>query len=190
MKERGKNRSLVLVQTALSAGLCCLGAYLVIPLGVPVSCQTLVIFVTSGVFGWRVGVRAVACYLALGAVGLPVFAGGGGGLGVLFGASGGYLWGFLLIPLAMGACLGASKSLWRLILGMGTGLLLCYLLGSFYFYMLYAVGGEAIGLWQVVSVCVLPFLLPDAIKMLLSAFLIRRFWRHYTDLSRKKPSGS
>jgi biotin transport system substrate-specific component len=68
---------------------------------VPVTLQTLAVMLTGMVLGWRLGFLAVALYLVLGLVGLPVFSGGRGGLGVLAGPTVGYL---LAFPFAAAVC--------------------------------------------------------------------------------------
>ena len=68
---------------------------------VPITLQTFGVLLTGAVLGARRGFLAVLLYLALGAAGLPVFAGGAAGLGVLAGPSAGYLVGF---PLAAALC--------------------------------------------------------------------------------------
>ena len=65
------------------------------PAPVPFTLQTFAIFLCSAVLGARRGLIAVLLYVLLGALGLPVFAGMQGGFGVLVGATGGYITGFL-----------------------------------------------------------------------------------------------
>lgn len=65
-------------------------------LPVPVTGQTLAVFLVGGWLGFRRGVAAVAGYIALGAAGAPIFAGGSGGPAVLVGPTAGYLVGFLV----------------------------------------------------------------------------------------------
>lgn len=113
------------------AGAVALAARVVIPLpftSVPVSLQGLAVLLTGGLFGAGVGAGAMVLYLALGALGVPVFAGGTGGLSHLFGPTGGYLFAFPLAAFATGhlaergnpaRCLGASAA----------GMLLLHLLG-------------------------------------------------------------
>lgn len=69
----------------------------VIPLGlIPLTGQTFAIGLTATFLGKRAGTLAVCMYLLLGLIGLPVFSGMTGGMGILFGPSGGYLFGFIL----------------------------------------------------------------------------------------------
>jgi biotin transporter BioY len=80
----------------IMAALIAVGGYLAIPIGpVPIVLQNLFVLVAALLLGSRWASAAVAVYLLAGACGLPVFAGGGGGLGHLFGPRGGYLFGFL-----------------------------------------------------------------------------------------------
>ena len=116
---------------------------------------------------------AVGTYLLLGAVGLPVFAGFSGGIGVLLGATGGYLLGFLLTTLVVWLAeiaLGTSQPVFLASALVGQGL--CYLFGSVWYALGYA-GGTA-GLPAVLSTCVLPFLLPDTAKLILAWSLRKR----------------
>lgn len=114
---------------ALSTALIIVGSQLAIPLpgGVPFTLQTLVIPLIAAAFGWQLGTGAVALYLLLGATGLPVFSGASGGIAVLFGPNGGFLWGFL--PLALITGLAKGKRLY-LTLAAGIALFLQLLLGA------------------------------------------------------------
>ncbi len=78
------------------AALMALGAYLHIPLGpVPIVLSTLFVLLSGLLLGSRWGMAAVGLYLLVGAIGMPVFAGGRGGIAHFFGPTGGYLVGFL-----------------------------------------------------------------------------------------------
>lgn len=69
---------------------------------VPMTLQTLAVLLVGGLLGPRMGVAAVTSYLALGLAGAPVFHNGIGGLVLLVGPTGGYLWGFVPAVLLMG----------------------------------------------------------------------------------------
>lgn len=87
----------------LFAALIAVASQIVIPLGiVPFSLQTLMIGLTASLLGRRVGTWSIIIYLLLGVIGLPVFAGGASGFGVLFGPTGGYLIGFVFASLLIG----------------------------------------------------------------------------------------
>jgi biotin transport system substrate-specific component len=81
---------------SMLAALTAVGAYIAIPIGpVPIVLQNLFVYLTGLLLGSRWGLLGIAAYLLAGAVGLPVFAGGKGGIGHLIGPTGGYLLGFL-----------------------------------------------------------------------------------------------
>ena len=81
---------------SLLAALTAVGAYIAIPIGpVPIVLQNLFVYLTGLLLGSRWGLMGITAYLLAGAVGLPVFAGGKGGIGHLIGPTGGYLLGFL-----------------------------------------------------------------------------------------------
>ena len=84
------------VYSALFAALTAVGAYMALPIGpVPVVMQNLFVFLAGLILGGRWGLVSVGIYLLAGALGLPVFAGGSGGIGRFFGPTGGYLVGYL-----------------------------------------------------------------------------------------------
>lgn len=84
------------VYTALFAALIAAGAFIAIPIGpVPIVLQNLFVLLAGLILGRRWGGYSVALYLLMGGLGFPVFAGGTGGIGRLFGPTGGYLFGFL-----------------------------------------------------------------------------------------------
>lgn len=132
--------------------------------------QTLAVFLTLGLLGGKWGSAAILIYLLLGAVGMPVFSGFQGGIGILAGVTGGYLWGFL----------AAGLTYWLLerfgeLPAMIAGQAVCYLCGSLWF-LLYAGGG----LWVILLRCVIPYLIPDGVKIALAYILSRRLSRHIT----------
>ena len=88
-----------MARVALMAALLCVAAQFALPVGtVPVTIQTLLVALCGVVLGPRLGMLTVFLYLLLGAVGLPVFAGGTGGLAKLASPTGGFLIGF--VPMA------------------------------------------------------------------------------------------
>lgn len=92
-----------LAYAAEFAALFGLASFFVIPVGpVPITLQVLLIAFVGLFLGPRTAVLAVILYLLAGALGLPIFAGGKAGLGVLFGPSGGYLVGFLFLAFIAG----------------------------------------------------------------------------------------
>lgn len=172
-----KVRNMVLC--ALFAALMVICAWIAVPvLDIAFTLQTFAVFLTLGVLGGRRGSVVCLVYLLLGAVGLPVFAGFRGGIGTLLGVTGGYIWGFLataLVYWAVTALLG--DGLWCRALGMVLGLLVCYGCGSVWFVFMYAQSGSAIGIGAVLAKCVLPYLLPDGVKLALALSMAQRLRR-------------
>ena len=87
---------------ALMAVLISVCSWLSVPAAIPFTMQTYAVFTALLLLGGRRGSIAVAVYIALGAVGLPVFSGFVGGMGHLVGPTAGYIWGFLLAALIYG----------------------------------------------------------------------------------------
>ena len=163
-------RTIVKLQNLVRCGCCAaliaICACLAVPVGDMVfTMQTFGVFLTLLLLGGGKGTAACAVYLLLGAVGLPVFSGFQGGLGILLGPTGGYLWGFPVLCL----CYWALKKPFGDIIAMILGLVLCYVCGTLWFYFVY--GGS---LWAVVLKCVVPYLIPDALKLLLAMFIKKR----------------
>lgn len=157
---------------AMSTALISVCAWISVPSAVPFTMQTFAVFLTAGVLGSRRALVAVSLYVVLGAIGLPVFAGMQGGLGVLVGATGGYISGFL--PAAFIAGLrhsGKRDSMVDIIL-MIIGLLVCYTFGTLWYALGYLGGMEGIG--AALTACVLPYVIPDLLKILLAAAVVRR----------------
>lgn len=165
---------------AVCAALLAVCSWLSIPVGeVPVTLQTLGVFLTVGLLGGRRGTLAVLVYILLAAAGAPVLSGFRGGLGALAGVTGGYVVGFLLSALLMwGVERVFGRGLAALGASMVLGLLVCYAFGTAWFMVLYARSGETIALGAVLAKCVVPFLLPDAVKIAAALALSARLRRH------------
>lgn len=164
-----------LVWTGIMAALLILCAWLTIPTVIPFTMQTFGIFLAVGLLGGRLGSLAVGIYLLMGAVGLPVFSGFRGGLGALVGITGGYLIGFLLLALVMwlGERLFGSGTAAFVCSGIA-GLAICYAFGTIWYLLLYTSTAGPVSIWTVLGSCVIPFLIPDGIKLLLALSLRRR----------------
>jgi len=112
-----------------------LGAYVRIPLyftPVPITLQTLFVFLSGAMLGRRLGCLAQSLYIGLGALGLPVFQGYGSGVGHIFGPTGGYLAGFVAASYIIGAMLEKrpERSLIATVLAMISGMFIYFLLGA------------------------------------------------------------
>ena len=158
-----------MVLCSLFAALIAICAWLSIPIGdIAFTMQTFAVFLTLGIFGGSWGTVSILLYLLLGAVGLPVFSGFQGGPGTLLGVTGGYIWGFLASGLVYWGLERFSKAA-----AMIAGMLMCYICGTFWFHM-YAGGG----LMLAAARCVLPYLIPDALKIAMALDLSRRIGKH------------
>ncbi len=123
-----RRRALLVAQTGAFSAFLAAGSWISIPfIPVPITLQTLFLFIAGGVMG-RYAVAPVGLYLVMGALNFPVFHGGSAGIGVFLGPTGGYLLGFL--PAAFLSGLGFEHSS-RVIRcgGMGAGLLSLYACG-------------------------------------------------------------
>ena len=173
VRPRSRTRSLTLI--ALSVALIAVCSWIAIPTAVPFTLQTFAVFTILGLLGGRLGSAAIASYLVMGLVGLPVFSGFSGGPAALAGATGGYLIGFLFMGLLywiLTHLLGNRLPLVGLFLL--AGLLLIYTFGSVWFLWVYLGSGKAASFLTVLGWCVFPFVLPDLLKLGLALAVIRR----------------
>ena len=158
-----------MVLSSLFAALTAICAWLSIPIGdIAFTMQTFAVFLALGILGGKWGTLSIFLYLALGAVGLPVFSSFQGGFGILLGVTGGYIWGFLASGLTYWALERVNS-----VAAMVAGMLVCYACGTFWF-SLYTGGG----LFLAVARCVLPYLIPDCLKIILALHLSRRIGKH------------
>lgn len=109
MNENSK-RLRILINCSIFAAITAILAQVEIPLPlIPISGQTLAVGLAATILGSRQGAIAMICYAAIGAVGLPVFAGFAGGLQVLAGPSGGYIFGFIVTAFFTGLILEKTR---------------------------------------------------------------------------------
>ncbi len=169
MKKRSGASSLAYI--ALGSALICVSAWIAIPWPIPFTLQTLGVFLVLELLGGAGGTAAVLIYVAMGMLGLPVFSGFQGGLGVLLGPTGGFIVGFAAAgPIYWLITRAGRRSRITRILAMTAGLLVCYTLGCVRYAFGYTSSTIA-GFSAAVMQCVLPFIIPDIIK-LLSAYVL------------------
>ena len=164
MKER-KTEKIILC--SLFTAIIAVCSWITIPFAVPFTLQTFAVFAALRTLGGKYGTVSIGVYILLGAVGLPVFSGFKGGVGVLFGVTGGYIFGFLF-----------SGIFWWLtekinlkvpdVLKMIIGLVLCYIVGTAWFTAVYA---ENISIITAMKWCVIPFFIPDLLKIILAMII-------------------
>lgn len=158
-----------MVLSSLFAALMAVCSWIAIPIP-PVSftLQTLAVFLCLGLLGGKWGSGSILLYLLLGLVGLPVFTGFRGGAAALLDVTGGFLWGFLAAGLVYWLLEKAGK-----LPAMVIAMLVCYACGCFWF-TIYA---GNIGWGAAVMTCVVPYLIPDAVKIGLACTLSKRIVR-------------
>ena len=158
-----------LVYAALFGALTAAGAFIVIPLPpVPITAQTFFLNIAAVLLGGQLGAMSQFIYVMLGVVGIPVFAGGKAGLGVILGPTGGYLLGFIIAAFAIGMVNRMRKSagiFWH-IFSMLIGMLIIYFLGSLQLSLV-----AKMSFHKAMAVGVVPFIPGDIIKILLAAII-------------------
>ena len=105
MNTKTYSRTSYMALCGLFAALMAICSFISIPLGftpVPVNLATLGVFLAGGLLGKKYGTVSIAVYVLLGAVGVPVFAGFKGGVGVLAGPTGGYIIGYIAAAFLVG----------------------------------------------------------------------------------------
>ena len=119
---------------SLTAALIAVCSWITVPLAVPITLQTFAVFCAVLLLGGKNGTYAVALYIMLGAVGVPVFSGFKGGIGHILGPTGGYIVGFIFISLIYMVFEPLfSRSRWLKIPVLLSGLAVCYLFGTVWF---------------------------------------------------------
>jgi biotin transport system substrate-specific component len=139
---------------------------------VPITLQTLgVLFLGAGL-GARRGALSQLVYVAAGWAGLPVYAGGTGGAAHLFGPTGGYLLGFVVAAYLAGwlAERGYDRAARRSVLAMVLADLCIYAFGLPWL-------GFYVGFGKVLLLGFVPFVVGDALKILLASGLLPALWR-------------
>ena len=177
MKQKFSPRELAFVAMGVALIAVCswLSVPALLPTMGPFTLQTFAVCLLSALFGLRLSLWTVGCYLLLGAAGVPVFAGFKAGLGALLGTTGGYLVGFFFTALTVGLAADRfGRKLGTLLPAMALGLVLCYAFGTAWFVLVYTRTSGAIGVGTALAWCVLPYLLPDAVKLTLAALLAKR----------------
>lgn len=172
---RSNVKVLDLVYVSIGAALIAICSWISIPTAVPFTLQTFAVFFVLTLLGGERGTLATLVYIILGAVGVPVFAGFSGGIGVLFGSTGGYILGFLfmgLIYILLTRVFGKSNVV--KIISLVLGLIVCYAFGTVWFMHVYIRNTGDIGVLAVLSWCVFPFIIPDLLKMVLAFIVAKR----------------
>ena len=140
---------------------------------VPLTGQTFAVLLLGAALGSKRGAASMALYIALGAFGLPVFAGGASGMAYLSGATLGYLIGFVLAAYVIGllAERGLERSMPTSLLPFLVGTLIIYICGVAWLAVLLG------NLSKAIAAGLLPFLIGDAIKLVAASLVLPTAWK-------------
>ena len=157
---------------SMFGALTAVGAYIMIPLPpVPITMQTLFVNLAGALLGGYLGALSQVVYILLGVIGLPVFAGGKAGVGVLIGPTGGYLIGFVVGAYIIGklTSLRARPGLFWLIGSMAAGIAAVYTLGIVQLMLV-----AKLSFAKALAIGLLPPLPGDLAKIVIAALICRK----------------
>ncbi len=158
-----------MVYASMFGAMTAIGAWIIVPFPlVPLTLQTLFLSLAAALLGGYLGALSQIIYVSLGIIGLPVFAGGKAGFGVLMGPTGGYLAGFILGAFIMGTLIERRERpgfVW-IAASMFAGLIAIYVLGVAQLMM-----AAMLTLKKAILVGVVPFLIGDTIKILAATYI-------------------
>ena len=174
-KKSGTFKTTDLVYIAICAVLLAVCSWISIPTTVPFTMQTFGVFFVLMFLGGKRGTAAIVVFILLGAIGIPVFAGFSGGIGILLGTTGGYIIGFIVMGIIYWLTeVFIGDSFVIRVVSLVIGLAACYAFGTAWFMIAYARNSGAIGLGTALSWCVIPFIIPDLVKMALAVLVSDR----------------
>lgn len=164
---------------ALFTALIAVSAWIAVPVpatNISFTLQTFVVLLAPALLGPKTGTAAVLCYIAIGALGAPVFSGFRGGIGVIAGVTGGYMVGFVLTAIVVGLAKTVfGMRIVPLAVSMAIGIVLCYAFGTAWFCIIYE-GEMTFG--AALTMCVLPYIPFDAIKAAAALIIARRTYKY------------
>jgi biotin transport system substrate-specific component len=158
-----------MIYAAMFGAVTAVGAFIIIPIPpVPITLQTLFTALSGALLGGRLGALSQVIYVLLGIIGLPVFAGGKAGLGVLFGPTGGYLIGFIVGSYLIGKIIEIKKDagIFLIAMAMIIGFLVLYAIGILQLSVV-----AKLSFVKALSVGMIPFLIGDALKIAVATFV-------------------
>ena len=165
-----KTKTMILC--AIFAAILCVFSVMTIPIGpVPISMGLFGIMIAAGILGLKRGTIAVAVFILIGVVGVPVFTGFRGGVAPLAGPTGGYIWSYVPMTAVIGLLtLKTPSNKWlamlRYFLAFLTGVVVCYIMGTIQFMFVQDTGVKA-----ALGICVLPFIPFDIAKALAVSYI-------------------
>lgn len=166
-----------IILCALFAALTSVLSQISIPLPftpVPINLATVSVFMAGGLLGAKEGAISQAIYVIIGAIGVPVFANFTAGFSIVVGPTGGYIAGYIISAIIVGIIVRKlGDNIYSYIVAMSVGILGCYLVGTAWF--MYLTKSELI---EALFMCVVPFLFGDILKIILSAFLVKKLKKY------------
>lgn len=172
-----KTKTANLILCALFTALIVVGAFIRIPIPVvPFTLQFLFTMLAGLLLGGKLGFTSVAVYIAMGLLGLPVFA-EGGGLAYLLKPSFGYIIGFAIASYVTGIIANkvTHPGYKRLLAANFIGLAIVYLFGMTYYYFISAFYlGDPIGLWPLFLYCFILAVPGDIVLCILGAIIAKK----------------
>lgn len=164
-----------LILIAMFAALTVVLAQITIPLPftpVPITLTPLAFLIAGALLGPYKGGLSILIYVLLGMTGLPVFAGFSGGIGILFGPTGGYIIGFILGAMIVGFLMYLfPRKIGGYIIAMIIGTIACYTLGTIWFMI-----SLDRKLLESLFLCVIPYIPGDILKIIVGALLSSRLY--------------
>ncbi len=176
------------IRTALMAVLIAICAWISIPVEIPFTMQTFGVFLTLRLLRGRYGTMSILIYILLGLIGAPVFAGFSSGAAILLGPTGGYIIGFLFCGIIFMAAEHHMHGKLAENTVLVLGLAVCYAFGTLWFVHVMSMRGNSYSFIQALLLCVIPYLIPDFCKLVLSQFVAERVLKlssHFQNSSRE-----
>lgn len=175
-KQKKRISTVDIAYIGIFAAIIAVCSWISIPLTVPVTLQTMAVCIAAGLLGIKKGTLTVFVYILLGLIGVPVFSGFSAGVGVLFGSTGGYIIGFIFTALIVGIMVKLlGKKIWVYAVSMVIGIAVCYAFGTVWFIVVYNnSNADAVSLSAALGMCVIPFIIPDLVKIAAATLLCTR----------------
>lgn len=161
-----------MVICAVFAAILCVFSVISIPIGpVPISLGVFGVMLAAVVLGPKKGAVSVLVFILLGCIGLPVFTGFRGGIGVLAGVTGGYIWAYIPMAVIIGLFgLNPPENKWlamlKIFIGCLIGIVVLYTLGTIQFMLV-----KQADLMTALSLCVIPFIPFELVKSVVAVYV-------------------
>lgn len=162
-----------ITEIGLFTAIIVISSWIFIPFPIPFTLQTIGVMLCACCLGAFKGSVAVAAYIVLGIVGVPVFSGFSGGVAHLFGMTGGYILGFIPAVIVTGLIMRGNTTNSKKItfLSISVGNIICYIFGACYYSVIYVNSSFWEGMYVSLVTCVVPYIIPDIAKLFLTVSL-------------------